>query len=254
MQVAERVVTRRTVSMIREYLSPHQIYLLITQRSWPYKENKEFYETRDRAFMAMAFMSAGRISPLVGDVKYARVNGKVVKVGKYRGLRLSNFEVHEDFIIVKNMEVGKRSQKVIQKHSQHVTVRDDFPLPLKTGLFENRYWDQFVPFSYLVLDYLKLLEGKPPETRLFPFNRSRGWQIINYVTGMFPNWFRAQCEHFRGHFIDRDSVKLSKFIKVVRPEQVSHYIGYEWRDQLKQTKKDLDFEWIEQILKERGMN
>ena len=66
------------------------------------------------------------------------------------------------------------------------------------------------------------------------FGRKRGWQIINHVTGMFPNWFRAQAEHFYGNFLIKDTVKLAKFVKVANPMQVAHYMGYGWTEQLKQ--------------------
>jgi len=162
--------------------------------------------------MSLAYLSAGRV--------------KAVCL-----LEHDNFLVQPNFIVVQGMRVVKRTQKIIAKYGEAVTVRDDFALPLKRGLFENPYWDQLIPFTKLVLDYLEKFH---PKRRLFLFGRKRGWQIINHITGMFPNWFRAQAEHFYGNFLIKDTVKLAKFVKVVNPMQVAHYIGYDWTEQLKQ--------------------
>lgn len=241
---------RRTVKKINKYLPPMEIYNLITRKHWPYKGNPIFYIMRDKAFMSLAFCSAGRIAPICGGEKM-RVNeeGKIEVIGSYAGLQNQNFEVRNNFILVRDMEVGKRSKKTIERHGPQVAIRDEFALPLECGLYENRYWDQLVPFSHLVLEYLEnfVLDGKL-DYKLFNFGTTRGWQIIKHVTKMFPNWFRAQAEHFHGHFTIKDSVKLAAFVKVVRPEQLKHYIGFEWREQLKEGKEDLDFSWIQQAI------
>lgn len=205
---------RRTVGNIKTYLKPRQIYQLIVSKSWPYAptESKEYYECRDRAFMSLAYLSAGRV--------------KAVCL-----LERDNLLAQPNYIVVQGMRVVKRTQRIIDKYGESVTVRDDFALPLKPRLFENPYWDQLIPFTQLVLEYLQRFD---PKHRLFLFGRKRGWQIINYVTGMFPNWFRAQAEHFYGNFLIKDTVKLAKFVKVVNPMQVAHYIGYDWTEQLKQ--------------------
>ena len=239
---------RRVVRLITEYLEPSEVYRLITQREWPYSPlyQKEF-ACRDRAMMSLAYCSAGRIAAVVGGDRYERVDGVAVKVGEYEGLKRENLVVYDDYIMVKRMIVVKRSRKVIAKYGAQVQIRDDFVIPLRRGLFENPYWDQLVPFGWLILEYLK--NYAPEKGRLFPYKTKRAWQIIKHVTGMFPNWFRAQAEHFYGHYLLSDSVKLAKFVKVVRPEQVSHYIGYSWQEQLKNKEIRMDFDWIDKEVK-----
>lgn len=204
---------RRTVGQIKTYLKPSDIYKLITKKIWDYAPSlqKEFYVARDQAMMSLSYEGAGRIKETLA-------------------LNRDNLEVMEGYILVSGMNVFKRTEKIIKKYGESVTVRDDFPLPLERGLFENRYYDELVPFSKLVLAYL---EEYNPKGKLFNIGRRRAWQIIYYVTSYYPNWFRAQSEHFYGNFIMKDTVKLAKFVKVVNPMQVAHYIGYDWTEQLK---------------------
>lgn len=236
---------RRVVSQISEYLEPRQIFALITEQEWAYSPNlQKAYACRDRGMMSCVYCSGGRISPVVGGDRFQRIEGKAVKVGKYEGLKWDNLTFSkEGYILIKGMQVAKRSQKLVAKYGAHIQVRDDFVIPLTRGLFENPYWDQLVPFSWLIIEYLK--NYRPKTETLFPYERKRAWAIIRQVTGKYPNWFRAQAEHFYGHFLLRDSVKLAKFVKVVRPEQVAHYIGHSWRDQMKHKESDIDFEWID---------
>jgi hypothetical protein len=194
--------------------------------------------------MALSFCSSGRITSVVGGPKYEKVGDDAVEVGYYEGLWTNNLSTTPSHIIVKNMEVVKRSRKVIAKYGKRSQIRDDFVIPVKRGLYDNPYWDQFVPFGWLVLEYLVRYIGAK-NRRLFPYERQRAWQIVNEVTGMFPNWFRAQAEHWYGHHIMADSVKLAAFVKVVRPEQIGHYIGYDWREQLKAKELSVNFQWID---------
>jgi hypothetical protein len=242
----EKKLQRRTVTTITHYLEPKDIYQLITERSYTYKTiNPLYYVLRDRALMALAYCSGGRISPLVGDYKYKSVkkNGKnkAVKIGKYNGALRDNLKVKKDFILVTGLEVGKRTNRVIDKYGEQAGIRDDFIIPLKRGLYENIYYDQFAPFGWLIIEYL---ETAKPEGELFSMSRQNAYDIIKEITQMYPNWFRAHCEHFYGNFIFKDSVLLSKFMKVVRPEETAHYIGFDWKAGLK-GEQPLDFAWIE---------
>lgn len=204
---------RRTVAQIKTYLKPKDIYKLITRKTWSYapSKRKQFFVDRDKTMMSLAYEGAGRIKETLS-------------------LRRDNLKVMDGYILVTGMNVFKRTKKIIRKYGESMTVRDDFPLPLEKGLFENSYYDEFVPFSQFVLAYL---EEYDPKGRLFKLGRRRAWQIVYHVTGYYPNWFRAQAEHFYGNFIMKDTVKLAKFVKVVNPMQVAHYIGYDWTEQLK---------------------
>lgn len=62
-------VERRTNEGIKKRLGLEQIYNLITSRTWPYKERREFYYKRDRALMALLFLTAGRTSEVLSLTK-----------------------------------------------------------------------------------------------------------------------------------------------------------------------------------------
>ena len=249
--MGEGELSRRVVRQISKYPEPKEIFKLIKTRGWDYAlEYRNDYWCRDRAMMALCFCSAGRITEVVGgpqyEVQLVGKKDKAVIVGEHPGLNRDDLVISNSYITISNMKVVKRSRKVIQKYGESVTRRDDFIIPLKCDLYTNRFWNQLVPFGWVILEYLQCFS---PKNKLFPYSRQRAWQIIRAITGMFPNWFRAQAEHFYGHFLITDSVKLAKFVKVVRPEQIGHYIGYSWTEQLKESESPIDFNWIEDEVK-----
>jgi hypothetical protein len=244
-------LSRRVVHLITQYLEPKEIFSLITKKEYDYSvliQNK--YGCRDRAMMATCFASAGRISEVVGGPRFQteRIEGKriVKKVGKHPGLQAENLVVNENYITVSGMKVVKRSQKLLTKYGDQIATRDDFVIPLKRGLFSNVFWDQLVPFGWLILEYLTA--HAPKRGKLFPYEDTRAYQIVREITGMFPHWFRAQAEQFYGHFLLTDSIKLAKFVKIQDVQHVKHYIGYDWKEQLKDTSLSLDFKWIEEAV------
>lgn len=80
-------------------------------------------------------------------------------------------------------EIG---ENIINKYGLQVTVRPDFLIPLKEGLFrDNRFGDQLIPFGWLIFEYVT--HFAPKEGKLFPFEANRAWQIIKHVTGMYPH-------------------------------------------------------------------
>lgn len=278
---------RRTVSTISKYLEPKRIFEAITSKSWPYAPTgrRDFYECRDRAFMAMCLMTAARVTAILGGFRYLIKNecvecggrvkrmrtrdsfawicrscgknygyrkpeniGDLVKFGEHPGLRMKNLVVNDDFIRVTEMSVIKRKRDTIEKHGAGITVRDDFFLPLRKGLFQQEYIhrEQIIPFSWLLKEYLdRFMSNADLEKKLFGFKRGRGWQIIYEVTGWFPNWFRSQSEHFHGNFILKGGIKLAKWVKVVNPGQVAHYIGYDPTSEFKDREMFMDFSWID---------
>ena len=280
---------RRTVSTITEYLQPKAIFDLITRKTCSYTDdNAVEYHSRDRAFMALAFECGGRVTAIVGGPRFLnfhtclKCGGEVKKllveyrgeedrrwvciqckldygrrkpknitqtreVDRHPGLMQTNLVIDDQFIHIEKMTVVKRKHDTIEKYGKGVSTRSPFVLPLKTGLFETPFWDQLVPFSYLVLDYVK---GYNPQGKLFDFQRGRAWQIVQEITGLFPNWFRAQCEHFYGNYIYKEAVKLAKFIGVINPMQTAHYIGYSYEDQLKDKSLAMDFDWIPKTVEE----
>lgn len=202
---------RRTVGQIDEYKTPREIYELIHRREWPYKTMPDFFHLRDQGYMAGLILTGGRNH-------------------EWLLARKRMFSVQNGLLICKGLPIGKRKKKTIERYGKHITKRPPLAWPLKEGLFEDPRWNELIPFALIVYDHLQQLED--PFSRLFEFSTVRGWQIVKYCTGMFPNWFRAQCEMIMGGLL-KDSVKLAKYIGVLRPGQVAHYIGYDYREALK---------------------
>lgn len=254
---------RRTVRTIKDTLEPKEIYELIVGKSWDYSDLwKEEYVCRDRAGMALAFVSAGRVSEIFGGKRFERevldrelVDGKwkttkfrLNEIGRHEGLKREHLEVTDKFMFVDGMPIVKRTRRIIKKYGPQVAIRDRFVVPLRKELFENQFYDQLVPFGWLIIEYLE--RYAPKHGKLFPFQDCRAWQIIKHCTGMFPNWFRAQADRFYGYFITRDSVKHSKFIGRVHAESSMPYVRYTWSDDLKDKSLAMDFEWIDLAVEE----
>lgn len=280
---------RRTVRTIKAYLAPNEIFKLITSKSYGYAPPlREFYECRDRAYMAMSFGSAGRVTEILGGPRYIIENscleckgnvertrvkegyrwicdkcgvdygsrkpnefGELTIIGEHTGLTQQSFIMQPDRIIVTQMEVVKRKRDTIEKYGESVSKRDDFIFPLARGLYEKEFGDQLVPFSWLIKEFVERFKTDANlDSKFFGFRRGRGWQIIREVTGQYPNWFRAQAEHFYGNYLIHDSVLLSKFVKVVNPGQVATYIGFGYDSLLKDKQHSMDFTWIDPAIEE----
>lgn len=240
---------RRTVQTIKETLEPKKIFELICKKEWKYSAMfQEDYAVRDRAGMSLSFLTVARVTEIFGGKKFKREDGKVVCVGRHEGLKREHVELNENFLFISNMPIVKRSEKLIEKYGIGIAQRDRLAFPLKRSLFENPFYDQLVPFSWLVIEYLE--KCAPEKGKFFPFQDSRAWQIINHCTEMFPNWFRAQADRFYGYYITKDSVKHSKFVGRVKAESSMPYIRYAWSEGLKEKDMAMDFDWIEPIVKE----
>lgn len=188
---------KRTLKDIEEWLNPEEVYHLIISKTWPYKKKLAFYRKRDRALMALYFITGGR-------------NNEVLKLKK------SNFDLTSDpqFSIIKGMYISKRAKKTIARYGAKVTRR----IPIRLPLFGD-----LLPFTLLVVDYLDELDD---EDDLFDFGVRRSHQIIKYVTGKWVHWFRAMSENFYGQ-VFRDAVKLAKFIGITNVQSVMAYIPFD---------------------------
>ncbi len=197
-------VSRRTNEDIKRRLSLEQIYTLINSKSWPYKVGLDFYPIRDRALMALLFLTAGRISEVLSLTK-----------------EQFDFEADQNFIIIRNMILVKRLKTRKGKPVKHRTapIRDEVPLPLKGNLSK---------FTRLVLDYLDLIND--PEKKLFEFKRHRAWQIVNYVTDQWCHWFRSQAESYYGKYVFNTPFALRDFVGVSDIESLGPYVKTQWRD------------------------
>jgi len=193
-------VSRRTLRHIKRTYTPEEIYQLITSRSWPYRTWAPHYHKRDRCFLALLYLTAGRICEVLS-------------------LKRSQFDLKADpqFIIIRNMITEK-----IGPASSNLPFREEFPLPREGDL---------KPFTDLVLEYLEELHEE--DEILFPFKRQRGWRIVNHITGFWPHWFRAQAERMYGKLIGggpEGIYKLRDFLNVANIQTLGKYIKTEWEE------------------------
>jgi hypothetical protein len=259
-------LSRRTVKTIEQTVDPKEIFELILSKQGDYiQENIEAFTCRDRAGMALSFITAGRVTEIFGGNHYRRVyvsglypdpfdkrNWIEEKIGKHSGLNVEDLETTENFLIINNMDVVKRSYKVIEKYGVQVAKRGRLRFPLKKGLYNNIFNDQLVPFTWLVIEYLQ--KYAPTEGKLFSYQDCWAWNIMRYYTEMFPNWFRAQADRFYGYYITKDSLRHSKFVGRVKPESSAPYIKYSDDYDLKDQTMIMNFDWIEpttEAIKER---
>jgi hypothetical protein len=254
-------LSRRTVKTIEETLEPKDIYELIISKQGDYtQENIEAFTCRDRAGMALSFLTVGRVTEIFGGNKYRRVyisglypdpfdkrNWIEETIGKHPGLNIENLEITENFLTIENMIVVKRSNKIINKYGNQIARRSRLRFPLQVGLYNNIFNDQLIPFTWLVIDYLKRFA--PKQGKLFSYQDCWAWHQIEYYTGMFPNWFRAQADRFYGYYITKDSLRHSKFVGRVKPESSAPYIRYSDDYDLKDQKMIMNFHWIEPAIK-----
>jgi len=188
-------VSRRTLADIQKTWSPEEIYNLITERAWHYKSNILSLQCRDRTFLSLLYLAAGRIGEILSLIR-------------------SQFDLDTDpeFVIIHNMLTEKVGQS-----SRALPFREEFPLA-RTGILSK--------FTQLILEYILELE---PHQKLFPFNRQRGWQIAKYITGKWPHWFRAQGERLWGKQL-KDIFALRDLLNVVNIATLGKYIRKEWRE------------------------
>ncbi|MGB9915626.1 MAG: hypothetical protein ACPLOC_08815 [Candidatus Bathyarchaeales archaeon] len=190
-------VKRRTLNDVY-FQRPSEIYQLITNKSWPYKTNKEFFEKRDKALMALLYLTCGRITEVLSLTK-----------------KQFDLESEPSFVIIRNMIVVKRKKKAKRKSR---AIRDEVPLPKEGAL---------TPFTKLVLEYLELIEN--PEDKLFSIGRNRAYKIVRYVTGQWPHWFRSQGESWFGKVFS-NIFALKDYVGIVSAEVLSDYVKTDWRE------------------------
>lgn len=253
---------RRTVQTIKETLEPKEIFELINKKQGDYTaEFKEAYTCRDRAGMALSFLTVSRVTEIFGGDKMRRAyisklypdpqdkrNWIEEKVGKHPGLQKESVETTDKFLFIKGMNIVKRSQKIINKYGPQIALRDRLRFPLTTDLYEIPFYDQLVPFTWLVIEYIE--KYAPKKGKLFSYQDNWAWHLIRYYTGMFPNWFRAQADRFYGYYITRDSVKHSKFVGRVNPASSMPYIRYTDSSDLKDQTLAMNFDWIDNAVKQ----
>jgi len=269
-------LSRRTVKTVAETLKPNEIFALIHQKEGNYTiENRRLNTVRDRALMALCFLTGGRITEVVGGKQYQlfHTHNKIVEIigskqrycypaedqveekaiGRHPGLTISNLEISEDFLTINSMAIVKRSPQISQRYGAHIAQRSQLRFPLRRKLYKNKFRDQLVPFSWLVMEYLYQLEDQKKTSaavKLFPFQDTRAWQIINDYTDKFPNWFRVQAERFYGYYIFKDFMVHSKFMGKVNPMSSAPYIRFTDDSDIKDLNKIMNFQWIDPAVTE----
>jgi predicted nucleic acid-binding Zn ribbon protein len=284
-EIQDGILKKRVVKLIIRYPEPKQIFQAITQKQHQYTPDfLPAYPIRDRAIMALYYASAGRGSEVVPGHAFTRsLPTKLNSEGKHLcvvcnkplegyqrkfcsepcrlevhthrsatileemhlGILAENVTVDENKILVSRMETVKRSQKIKEKYP-NATIRPDYWIPLKTGLYEeeNPYWDQLVPFAWLILEYLQTYA--PKTGPLFNIQRHQAYIIVREITGNYLNWFRAQGKQFYGKFLfKRNAVELAEFVNDKDFNSERAYTRYDATTQLKDKRMVMDFDWIQ---------
>ena len=205
----------RTVEKLQIFLSPQEIFKLINIREWPYK-GRGFdrqrsivkYHARDKAFMALLFLTSGRVNAVLR-----------IRKGQFKEIEELQHRykfIDPDILILENFQVSKR-----KKGKQKPVI--DIPLPRIGNLS---------PFTKLVEDYLSYLSGEPDETKLFPFGQSRTWVIVNHYTGGYDkdgdlvgkwcHWFRSQSLSYNVNLIGSE-LRVAKQRGIENPQTIAHY-------------------------------
>ena len=189
-------IKRRTLEDIKEFLRPSQIFSLITAKAWPYKTQMEFYHARDKALLALLYLTCGRVSEVLS-----------LKKGQFV------FDEDPNFVIITNMIVVKRKKK----QRKAPPIRAEVPLPKEGPLAK---------FTELVMEYLRML---PEDAKLFEFKRRRAWQIVRHITGKWCHYFRSQGESWYGKVFS-NIFALKDFVGVVDASTLSDYVKTDWKD------------------------
>jgi len=194
---------RRTLKDIDRRLTAAEVFTLITRKSWPYKTDIDFYRCRDRALLALLYLTMGRVSSVLRLYK-------------------SHFDLKTDpdFIIIRNMKVIKRKKESVRR----------FGYPLRDVALPRQ--GRLSPFTRLVEDYLRFLND---EDKLFNFGRVRAWQIVNYITGKWCHDFRSQGESYFGRYVfRRDPFGMAEYIGIKNIQSLSEYVKTTWEDYKRQ--------------------
>jgi len=89
---------KRTLKDIKFRLNPKQVYNLITGKAYPYAWSRSFYQARDRALLALLYLTGGRIS-------------EVLRLRKSQ----FDFDLDPNFVVIRDMVVVKRKKSIVAK-------------------------------------------------------------------------------------------------------------------------------------------
>jgi len=206
----------------RYYDTPRTIWDKIHGPAWDYRTRQDLYEVRDRAFMALMYLSTCRVSELCRARLRAGYKDSVTSEQFHVEGNLLKFR---DAIILKRREIVNGDWSYIRK-IENYPRRIEIPLPLDGGLSR---------FTKLILNYLDTLdEGE----ELFRFQRGRAHQIVKHTTGEMNHYFRDMGLKLYARLLDRNLKDLKEFSGHQRVENLMKYLG---EGQLE--KKVLEYEY-----------
>ncbi len=193
---------KRTLKDIKRYEPPQKILRVIEESPvWHYKTDLEFHEKRDRALLALLYLTGGRVN-------------EVLKVKK------SLFDFSDrDFIIIRDFEISKRKARTLSREG---IPKIDVALPRDGSLLN---------FTEIVMAYYRMSDEK-----LFKFGRKRAWAIVNYMTGKWCHYFRSQRISDIINRI-RSSDATSKILGIKNPQTISHYYKGTWEEYREELQK-----------------
>ena len=207
------IVKRSVERDYKYYDSPSVIWGKIHGDPWEYGTRQGFYEIRDRALMALEYLSTCRVSEL------CRAD---LKVGYKASVTADQFHLEGNLLKFRDVIIIKRIVDKVEDYPK----RNEIPLPLEGGLSR---------FTFLITDYLDML-GKKEE--LFKFRRGRAFQIIRHITGEMNHYFRDMGLKLYTRLLDRNLKELKDFSGHERVENLLKYLG---EGQLE--KKVLEYEY-----------
>jgi len=188
---------RRRLKDIKRFTQPEEIYKVISEApAWNYKRNREVYEKRDRALVALLYLLGCRVN-------------EVLK------LRKSQFDFegkYPYFVVIHDFEISKRKEKTIKAKG---IPKKDFPLPLVGKL---------APFTDMVVEYYNCSEEE-----MFKIGRQRAWAIVKHMTGKWCHYFRSQRLSYLVNLL-RSSTITAKIMGIENSMTIDHYYKTEWEE------------------------
>ena len=173
-------MSRRTLKFIQHYPRPREILdKILYAKGWEYKTNQAYYAKRDKALVAITYLLAARISEVLR-------------------LKTSQFIPEKARVTVQSIRLSKsyRADK-----PRNVLFRDEAWLPLEGTRKE---------LTKIIMEYLDVCETE----RLFPFGRTRAYQIIVAITGEPCHWLRAYGETYLYEAWENDLLAVADYVKV----------------------------------------
>jgi len=244
---------QRSIKQITETIEPKDVYRMITKYKGTIysRQNQPSFTCEDHAFLAISYLTGGRVTEVCGGL-HREVNRKTGQEERlpidHQGLQRENITITDKWIEIRNMPVVKRNQKTIKKHGLQTTQRPPLIYPLTEGVFRNQYYNQYIPFTWLVVEYLT--RYAPEEGKLFRFKSNRAWRICNYYTDQHPHWFRAQAERFHINYIEQNSILHARYMRRLDIDSMANYVDYDYTKEFSENIRTMDFKWIDSAVAE----